>query len=132
MSLKFRLLRKRFTGYVWVGIFTLVLEIICIWALLFYTSMSYIPAIIYSFLIITTASYVLYRKHCFFGTESPHLSSYVYFFILTTCSLLATIAGTYALVEWAHTDQIIARVLVGGIVAPISFVINGLFNFRVL
>ncbi|MEX0917652.1 MAG: GtrA family protein [Candidatus Paceibacterota bacterium] len=125
-------LGKRFAGYGSVGMAAFLLDIALLTLLVTVTSIPFIPALVFSFLVGVSVNFLLQYNFVYAGTKRDAVPGYIFFVILALLSLLVVANGTWFLATYFEIPFLVARVLIGGVSGSINFLLNTFFNFKLV
>lgn len=109
-----------------------VIGLILLWVLVEFGGMDEVIAAGIGFLTANSIHYALGREWIFRGTDRAVSSGYALFLVNGGIGLGLTMTLYAALLELTAIDYLVARVLVSVIVGLVVFVLNAVWNFRVV
>lgn len=123
-------LALRFLRYSVSGISSFLLDLAILYALITVALLPYWVAVPLAFLTAVTVHYCLCRVWVFRGSPRSVGGGYVYFILILFGSLALIVLIVVGLVEFAHLNVYVARIIASLIAGLGSFYLNGRFNFR--
>ena len=123
---------RRFLRFFVVGFLTLLGELALTAFLLYTLGIPAIPAIGLGFFISLVLSYFLFRKYAFHGTKRKHASGFTYFCIIAVMGVSVSMAGAELAINFLGIHPLVARFLVAGVTGVLNFLINLVYNFKVV
>lgn len=114
------------------GAVAFAFDIALLWLLVERAGWTYLPAAALAFLIAVTLHYALARRFVFTDSNRGVASGYLYFVANAAVGLGVTLAAFALLVELFELHYMIARLISSLKAGVVVFVLNAVFNFRVL
>lgn len=122
---------KRFVRFTGVGVIVFSIEITILSILLYLVGISYLPAVIGTYLLVFTVSYFGYRTFAFYGTKRPRLTGFLYFMLIATIGITIITVGSHVLVTTYGVQEIIARITIGTFTGLFNFILNAFVTFQI-
>jgi putative flippase GtrA len=114
------------------GAVAFAFDMALLWLLVERAHWTYLPAAALAFLVAVTLHYALARRFVFAGSEQSVARGYLYFVANAAVGLAVTLAAFALLVELFELNYLVARLISSVKAGVVVFVLNAVFNFRVL
>lgn len=114
------------------GAVAFAFDIALLWLLVEQAGWRYLPAAALAFLVAVTLHYALARRYVFAESARGMASGYLYFLANAAIGLGVTLAAFALLVELFELHYLVARLISSVKAGVVVFVLNAVFNFRVL
>ena len=115
-----------------VSTFVFVIGLVLLWVLVEFGDMDEVIAAGIGFLTANSIHYALGRGWIFRGTDRAIASGYALFLVNGGVGLAMTMGLYAAVLQLTAIDYLVARVLVSVVVGLTVFVLNAVWNFRVI
>lgn len=123
---------RRFLMYMVVGVSTYILDILLLYVFKTYLLFPDILAMSLSFLIAISCNFLISYWWVFKGTRQTQIKGYVYFLIIAGFGLVIIVVGTLTLQYVFSQDLYTARSIMAAIVGIMNYVLNAIFNFKMI
>lgn len=123
---------KRFSKYTAVGVSTYILDLGIVALLTYVFDIYYTTAVAIGFIIGISLNYQVTYHWVFKGTKRKKLTGYIIFGLLGLLGMTLITLGTSFLVENFGLQLFVARSIVGGFLGIVGFMVNAIFNFKML
>jgi putative flippase GtrA len=114
------------------GTIAFAFDLALLWLLVERGGWAYLPAAAFAFLIAITIHYALARRFVFHESTRGLASGYLFFVANAAIGLLVTLAAFALLVELFELHYLVARLISSVKAGVVVFLLNAVFNFRVL
>lgn len=114
------------------GAVAFAFDMALLWALVERGGWAYLPAAAFAFLVAITIHYALARRFVFQDSTRGIASGYLFFVANAAVGLLVTLVAFAVLVELFELNYLVARLISSLKAGIVVFLLNAVFNFRVL
>jgi len=110
--------------------FTLMIDILLLFAFVEFLEIFYLIAAAMSFTISTSINYFINRNWGFKGTLTSALRGYTLFLLFSILGILLTVFLMWFTVEKIGLYYLIARIIVAIIEGTLTFIVNSIYTFK--